>query len=100
MERPVTVTVFVPETIRGAVEGRARISLGVPASANLGDVLDTLLRLYPKLRSYVASERKGAGQGLTLSPGDSGQAGRPGLRDGQKLYLFSSAAARPGGRRS
>lgn len=100
MERPLTVTVFVPQAIRGAVEGRARISLGVPASADIGDVLDTLLRLYPKLRSYVASERKGAGQGLTLFPGDPEQARRRGLRDGEKLYLFSSAGPSPGGRRS
>jgi hypothetical protein len=51
-----TVTVHVPGLLRNAVEGRRKLNLGLPPSADLGDLVQALLTLYPKLRAHVAQE--------------------------------------------
>ena len=53
-----TVTVHVPGPLRNAVEGRRKLNLGLPPSADLGDLVQALLTLYPKLRAHVAQERQ------------------------------------------
>lgn len=85
------VTVLVPSTLRAAVDGKHKLDLGVPAGAGVGEVLQTLLTLYPKLRSAMASETRLRHQQLTvvMEP-------RPGLRgqrEGLRVWLFAPAAA-------
>lgn len=95
---PLNVTVVVPPTLRGAMEGRKQVQLGVPPSADVGDVLETLLRLYPKLHHHVANDRKVVASTLTLFLGEQGAldlaSRRTGLREGTRLYL-SAGLPRP-----
>ena len=85
------VTVLVPSTLRSAVDGKHKLDLGVPAGAGVGDVLQTLLTLYPKLRSAMASETRLRRQQLTVvfepRPGLRGQ------REGVRVWLFAPPAA-------
>ena len=81
------VTVLVPSTLRSAVDGKHKLDLGVPAGAGVGEVLQTLLTLYPKLRSALASETRPRRQQLTVvfEP-------RPalrGAREGVRVWLFA-----------
>jgi hypothetical protein len=100
------VTVMVPHTLRTAVEGRRRVELGLPASADVGDLLEALFKLYPKLRQHMANE--GATQAAPMSvclpePAVRELANRRNpLKEGQTLYLVappqksaSAAAAGP-----
>src|SRR5687768_13485632 len=92
------VTVMVPNSLRTAVEGRRRLELGVPSSADVGDVLQTLFKLYPKLASHLPNERKPVRQHLNafLASGPVRDAGgRRTGRDGLTLYLFASNGGPP-----
>jgi len=95
----VNVTVLVPSTLRSAVDGKQRLDLGVPAGAGVGEVLQTLLTLYPKLRSAMASETRLRRQQLTVvfEP----RSVLHGHRDGVRVWLFaapgSAEAAGAGG---
>jgi hypothetical protein len=71
-----------------AVEGRRKLELGVPPSADLGDVVHSLMALYPKLAAHVPSDRRPIRQHLSLY-----LSGR--LHEGQTIYLFASAATPP-----
>ena len=51
------VTVHVSARLRGAVEGRRKLDLGLPPSADFGDLVQALLTLYPKLRAHLTAER-------------------------------------------
>jgi len=88
---PLNVTVVVPPTLRGAMEGRKQVQLGVPPHADVGDVLETLLRLYPKLMHHVANDRKVVSSILTLFLNEQAAqdlaSRRTGLREGTRLYL-------------
>ena len=42
------------------------MQLGVPPTADVGDVLETLLKLYPKLQHHVASDRRVVASTMTL----------------------------------
>jgi len=87
--------VLVPRTLRQAVEGRKRIELGVPPSSQVGDVVATLLTLYPKLRQYVADERRPHAPGFLVSFGKpSRRDDAQSLSEGSTLYLFSSIPKR------
>ena len=81
------VTVLVPPTLRSAVDGKHKLELGVPAGAGVGEVLQTLLTLYPKLRGAMASETRPRRQQLTVvvEPGSA----RRGQRDGVRVWLFA-----------
>ncbi|MBI3185686.1 MAG: hypothetical protein HYZ28_26405 [Myxococcales bacterium] len=82
------VTVVVPQALRPVFDGRRRIELGVPRGADLGDVLQALLVLYPKLAQHLPSERKPVRQHLNLVFSDS------------RLYLFASNGGPPAPARS
>jgi len=95
---PLNVTVAIPPTLRGAMEGRKQVLLGVPRGADVGDVLETLLRLYPRLIHHVASDRKVVASTLSLLLPEQGAkdlaSRRTGLREGTCLYL-SAGLPRP-----
>ena len=81
------VTVLVPATLRSAVDGKQKLDLGVPAGAGVGEVLQTLLTLYPKLRTAVASETRPRRQQLTVVV--EPRSPRRGSRDGLRVWLFA-----------
>jgi hypothetical protein len=83
----VNVTVLVPSTLRAAVDGKHRLDLGVPAGAGVGEVLQTLLTLYPKLRSALASDTRLRRQQLTVVV--EPRSARRGQRDGVRVWLFA-----------
>jgi hypothetical protein len=87
----VNVTVLVPATLRSAVDGKHKLDLGVPAGAGVGEVLQTLLTLYPKLRAAMASETRPRRQQLTVvvEPRSSLR----GAREGVRVWLFAPAGA-------
>lgn len=85
------VTVLVPSTLRAAVDGKLRLDLGIPAGAGVGEVLQTLLTLYPKLRGAMASETRPRRQQLTVVVEP-----RPplrGTREGVRVWLFAAAGS-------
>ncbi|MFL5322408.1 MAG: hypothetical protein ACJ790_22305 [Myxococcaceae bacterium] len=96
------VTVRVPPALRPAVEGRKELSLGLPATADVGDLIDTLLALYPKLRMFMATDTKQARQALSLFLPESAlhelAHKRPALREGQVVYLVGGLVRREEGR--
>jgi hypothetical protein len=75
------ITIIIPKPLQPACEGRARIELGVPASSDTADILQTLMALYPGLRAFVASERRPLRQHFGVA------------RAGKKMFLFTSGAA-------
>jgi hypothetical protein len=96
--RALDITVVVAPSLRAAFEGRLVVTLGVPATANMGDVLESLLRLYPRTQALLAGDR-GAPGGRYLhvaldehSSRELAQ-GRRGLAAGHKVFLF--ALSRP-----
>jgi molybdopterin converting factor small subunit len=86
----VNVTVLVPSSLRYALEGKRRVELGVPAGSGVGEVLQTLLTLYPKLVRVVATERQHGRQGLTLFFEEAGM--RHGRREHARVWLFAPSA--------
>ena len=83
------VTVLVPSTLRSAVDGKHKLDLGVPAGAGVGEVLQTLLTLYPKLRGALASETRPRRQQLTVVV--EPRPVRRGSREGVRVWLFAPA---------
>jgi len=84
----VNVTVLVPSTLRAAVDGKHKLDLGVPAGAGVGEVLQTLFTLYPKLRSALHNETKPRRQQLTVVVEP-----RPalrGAREAVRVWLFAA----------
>ena len=91
------VVVMVPKALKAAVEGRVKLSLGLPPNADVGDLLDTLFTLYPKLKLHVASENGAKAQHLSLYLSGEGAkdiSWRSRLREGQTLYLSAPQAKR------
>lgn len=77
------VTVMIPRPLQAACEGRARIELGVPPSSSVGDVVQTLMALYPGLRAFVANEKRPLRQHFGVA------------QQGRMLFLFTSTATVP-----
>ena len=77
------VTVMIPRPLQAACEGRARIELGVPPSSSVGDVVQTLMALYPGLRAFVANEKRPLRQHFGVA------------QQGRMLFLFTSTASVP-----
>lgn len=74
------ITVVIPRPLQAACEGRSKIELGVPPSSSVGDVVQTLMALYPGLRAFVANEKRPMKQHFNV------------LQRGHVLYLFTSTA--------
>lgn len=79
------VTVMIPRPLQAACEGRPRIELGVPPTSSVGDVVQTLMALYPGLRAFVANEKRPLRQYFSVA------------QQGRVLYLFTSTANGPTG---
>ena len=77
------VTVMIPRPLQAACEGRARIELGVPPSSSVGDVVQTLMALYPGLRAFVANEKRPLRQHFGVA------------QQGRMLFLFTSTSTAP-----
>ncbi|MFB1481416.1 hypothetical protein [Corallococcus sp. RDP092CA] len=97
------ISVSVAPGLRGAFDGRRELSLGVPATADVGDVVEALLRLYPRTQKLLAGDGGEAGgpylhlamdeaSARELSPGGGGMAG------GCRLYVFALSRPPRGGR--
>ncbi len=85
------VTVIVPRALRPIFDGRRELELGVPPSADVGDVLQTLLTLYPKLSQQLPDERRAARQHLNLVYTGAARPAKKGANgEVQMLYLFGS----------
>ncbi len=96
---PLSITVHVADTARGVFEGRRKVELGLPSTADVGELVQTLVRLYPRLVALWASERKGALPGVRILLGerallDLARRGS-GLRDGDRVYLASPPVRAP-----
>jgi hypothetical protein len=86
----VNVTVLVPSSLKSALDGKRRVELGVPTGSGVGEVLQTLLTLYPKLSRMVATERLHGRQGLTAVFEEAGM--RHGRREHARVWLFAPSA--------
>jgi hypothetical protein len=96
------VTVVVAPALRGAFEGRRELSLGLPAGGGVGDVLESLFQLYPRVRQYLAGERGGQGLYLHIALDERASAELAhggGLSAGLKLYFFALSRT-PGARQA
>jgi hypothetical protein len=96
--RALDITVVVAPPFRSAFEGRSLVSLGLPATADVGEVVETLLKLYPRTRSLLAGDRGPAGGRymhlvLDAPPSQEPDTGRSGLAAGHKVFVF--ALSRP-----
>jgi hypothetical protein len=94
--------VVVAPPLRAALDGRLEVNLGVPANASVGDVLETLFSLYPRLRQHLAGDvPPTGGRFLQLALDEASfrewVAGGSGLSAGRRLYLFSLSRPLPGG---
>lgn len=103
MARAFDITVVVAPPLRSAFEGRSQVSLGLPATADLGDVMETLLQLYPRTRSLLAGDGGTPGgryMHLVLDEPSSQPPGRGTLSAGHKVFVFAlsrpPASSRPG----
>ena len=67
--------------LQPACEGRAQIELGVPPTSSVGDVVQTLMALYPGLRAFVASEKRPVRQHFGVA------------QLGRMIYLFASSTS-------
>ncbi|CAM3421166.1 hypothetical protein G4177_36810 [Corallococcus sp. ZKHCc1 1396] len=97
------ISVSVAPGLRGAFDGRRELTLGVPAAAGIGDVVEALLRLYPRTRALLAGDGGEPG-GLYLHVAlDAASArelatGEVGLPTGCRLYVFALSRPPRGGR--
>lgn len=105
MARAFDITVVVAPTLRSAFEGRSQVSLGLPSSADMGDVVETLLRLYPRTRSLLAGDggMPGGRYMHLVLDGDAVQPpaqARGSLSAGHKIFIFAlsrpPASSQPG----
>lgn len=101
MARALDVTVVVPPSLRPLFEGRREVTLGVPASTTVGEILETLLRLYPRLRQHFAGDTPVTGGLFVQLALDEASleelaSGGTGLSTGGRLILFSLSRPSPG----
>lgn len=89
------LTVVVSPALRAGVDGRLEIVLGVPSAADIGDVVTTLLQLYPRLRGMVASDNRVPRRTIQLLLSERGMRelarGGSGLHEGEKLLLVPAS---------
>ena len=100
MSKPLDVTVVVPPLLRALFEGRRELRLGVPEEAGVGEVLEALLSLYPRLSQCLAGDtpvRGGLYVQVVLDEhalADLASGGR-GLSTGRRVVLFSLSRPAP-----
>jgi hypothetical protein len=94
------VTVVVPPALRLFVANKRQIELGVPITADVADVLQSLMVLYPKLTALQADERQGERRHLQLlldePTSEAIATGRTGLKEGKTLLLAGCLPRTPG----
>lgn len=94
MVQALELTVVVAPPLRSAFEGRSRLSLGLPATADLGEMVEALLRLYPRSRGLLAGDRGTPGGRYMHLVLDAPSA------TGHKIFVFAlslpPASSRPG----
>jgi hypothetical protein len=98
LARALDITVVVAPPLQSAFDGRSLVTLGLPATADVGELVETLLRLYPRTRNLLAGDRGAPGgrymQLVLDAPSLQVPAqGRGGLAAGHKVFLF--ALSRP-----
>lgn len=84
----------VAPPLQSAFDGRSQLTLGLPATADVGELMETLLRLYPRTRGLLAGDRgtPGGKYMQVVLDAPSLQApvhGRLGLAAGHKVFLFA-----------
>jgi hypothetical protein len=92
--RPLDVTVVVPPLLRAVFEGRREVRLGVPDEAGVGEVIEALLSLYPRLSQCFAGDRLVTGGHCIQVVLDERAfaelaVGGRGLSTGRRVVLFS-----------
>lgn len=70
---------MIPRLLQPACEGRTRVELGVPPTSSVGDVVQTLIALYPGLRAFVANEKRPLRQHFGVA------------QQGRMIFLFTSS---------
>ena len=101
MARALDVTVVLAPPLRAFFEGRRELSLGLPAEAGVGEVLEALLTLYPRARQLLAGDAPATGGhyvqlGLDAHALAELASGGTGLSSGRKLLLFRLSRPSPG----
>jgi hypothetical protein len=96
--RALDITVVVAPPLQSAFEGRSQLSLGLPAMADVGDLVETLLRLYPRTRTLLAGDRGAPGGRYMQLVLEAPSLREPfqalgGLAAGHKVFIF--ALSRP-----
>ena len=102
MARTLDVNVVIPPPLRPLFEGRREVILGVPSHAGVGEILETLLSLYPRLRQHLAGDRPATGGfyvhlALDAPALEDLSSGGTGLSAGRRLHLFLLSRPPPGG---
>lgn len=96
MARALDITVVLSPVLRSVFDGRSTVSLSLPATAQVGDVVEALLQLYPRAKAFLAGDLKNpGGRFLHVATASGGQ----GLAAGQKVYLLT-LSRRPGDSRA
>ncbi|PTL77949.1 hypothetical protein [Vitiosangium sp. GDMCC 1.1324] len=101
MARALDVTVVVPPPLRALFEGRREVTLGVPSTTTVGEILETLLRLYPRLSQHFAGDQPVSGGFYVQLALDEPSlkelaSGGTGLSTGGRLVLFCLSRPSPG----
>lgn len=87
------VTVHVASALVPAFEGRRQVSLGLPPSADVGDLVQALLALYPRLGQHLIDDRRETPvQVRLLADIPEGRGVR--VREGQQVYLVADQPRR------
>ncbi|MDC0709513.1 hypothetical protein POL68_13670 [Stigmatella sp. ncwal1] len=96
MARALDITVVLSPVLRNLFDGRLTVSLSLPSTAQVGDVVESLLNLYPRSKALLAGDRENpSGRVLHFALA----LGAQGLAAGQKVFLFAPSRY-PGGKRA
>jgi hypothetical protein len=97
------ISVSVAPVLRSAFDGRRELTLGVPAAAGVGDVVEALLRLYPRTQKFLAGDGGEPGAPTLHFAMDEASArelvpGGGGMPGNCRLYVFALSRPPKGGR--
>jgi hypothetical protein len=92
------IVIEIAPPLIAAVDGRRRLELGVPPNSDVADIVDTLLKLYPKLVNHVTTDRlrkSQTGMNVYWSGKNKGEMPvKSRLLEGQTVYLCASPSKR------